>query len=68
MPIPMVISLSRATFLSISSGTSWTRTSSLGLIQTHSAVSAWSAKLMSMTSLGWPSAAARLTSLPSPSR
>ncbi len=34
---------------------------------TCSALSAWLAKLMSITELGWPSAAARLISRPSPS-
>ena len=49
----------------MSFGTSYTFRSSVAAFwMTHSAESAWFANDMSMTSAGWPSAAARLTSLP----
>ena len=67
MEMPMVWSLSEATNSSTSLGTWWTLCSSLPLCLTdHSVARAWAAKLMSMTLAGWPWAAARLISRPSP--
>src|SRR5260221_14635819 len=65
--IPIDASLCLDTRFSTSTGTEWTLADSLPLFLTqNSLVSACVAKLMSMTLAGWPWAAARLTSRPSP--
>src|SRR5690606_8115475 len=65
---PMLSSFLRATSASMSSGTEYTWRSSFPLFsKSHRALSAWLAKLMSITWAGCPSAAPRFTSRPSAS-
>ena len=67
---PIDSSLSLAICRSIGSGTAIDLRASVrsACLTRYSADSAWLAKLISITAAGWPSAAARLISRPSPSR
>src|ERR1700737_2459358 len=67
MAMCIAANFSRAISRSMSSGTGYTFGCSSRACETrYSALSAWLAKLMSMTAAGCPSAAARFTSRPSP--